>query len=66
MGKSRARIVKCTLAMITRALGGTMPYKDTCYYCRIQVNEGEDIVTKKSTGSTKWYHLHCAQKVNLI
>lgn len=66
MGVSRARIVKCTLAMITRAENGSMLYKSKCYYCMKKVACDTKIVTKKSTGSTKWYHLRCAKKVHLI
>jgi len=37
-----------------------------CYSCKVKLEVGENIVTKKSGCNTKWYHENCAKRINLI
>ena len=64
-----SRIIK-----LTRLLYNRSTFKKQCRQCEGDMEVGTDIVTKKSFStnktitkpSTKWYHVECAQRLNII
>ena len=67
MTTSSARMTTLSQAMPSKAKNsnGSMS-SEKCSLCKKKIDVGANIITKKSSGYTKWYHKNCARTVNII
>jgi len=69
MGNTHSRPILLTTIMYGHAI--KKPELGTCWCCGEKFSKPTklkpyQIFTKKNGNSTKWYHMECAEKVNLI
>ena len=63
MGNRKPRQMIITDGMLPLMLHH--PQLKTCNVCNVELKSGNKIITKKNK-KTKWYHVKCAERVNLI
>ena len=69
MTSAKPKIIVLKQGLLTRA-NNSEKRKSTCNLCDGQLMLNEEIVTKRSARGSysyfKWYHVKCANQVNLI
>lgn len=67
MTASKARLIVLSQSMLTKVKNPNCSMAlANCSLCSKEIDIGSNIITKKSSGYTKWYHEDCAKTVNII